>query len=175
MQHDTFELRSATPGDAAAVTTLLQTSYGTLLPAAYDDAALCRALPLMTVANPDLLRSGTFYLVERATLEGIEAAPLLGCGGWTLEPPPRSPPTPGVAHLRHFATHPESTGKGVGRAIFERCVAEVRARGIQRLACLSTLNAEAFYRRLGFERIEILEFSLREGVLLGAVSMGRDI
>jgi GNAT superfamily N-acetyltransferase len=174
-------LRIATPEDADAVTRLLQRSYPELMRASYDDEVLTAALPLITSANPTLLASGTFYLVE---FEGeVEA-----CGGWTPERPPGDLVASAIdpdgaassvafegeaAHLRHFATDPAHTGRGLGREIVERCLADARARGLARFECLSSLNAEPFYARLGFERLALVQLRLTEGVELPSVYMRR--
>lgn len=161
--------RVATPADAAAVDALLQASYPALMAPAYDAAALAPALSLMTRSNPALLGSGTFYVVESGT--GM----LIGCGGWTLERPGTGTVEPNLAHIRHFATHPDWTRRGVGRAIYERCEAAARAAGATAFECYSSLNAEAFYRGLGFARVRLIDLELRPDVRLPAVLMQRDI
>lgn len=59
---DGFMIRPATPEDAEAVTNLLAAAYPMLLAPSYEAELLARALPLMTRANPALLRSGAYYL-----------------------------------------------------------------------------------------------------------------
>ncbi|MGC1952071.1 MAG: hypothetical protein WA970_05770 [Gammaproteobacteria bacterium] len=59
-----YLIRVAGPGDAAAVTALLNESYPLLMSQAYDKATFAAALEVMTTANPKLLASGTFYLAE---------------------------------------------------------------------------------------------------------------
>lgn len=138
-----FDVRVAHPEDAATVTALLQASYPALMSPAYDPALLARILPMITVAQPSLLASGSYYIAE-ADGEAI------GCGGWTAQRPGTTEIDPGTAHLRHFAVVAARAGQGVGRALYERCEADALRAGVRRLECYSTLNGTAFYAALGF-------------------------
>lgn len=156
MRADSFTLRPATLADADAASELLAASYAPLLDdPAYERETIARALPLMVRAQPALLGSGTWHLAERPD------GRLIGCGGWTAERPQSGELEPGLAHLRHFGTHPEHLRLGVGRALVERCFAEAAARGRTRWECGSSLPAVAFYSRMGFEVVE------RRGVSMG--------
>ena len=132
-------LRAATSGDDEIVTALLEASYPRLLATDYDPRLLARALPLMTKANPQLLASGTYYLVETRVGSAV------GCGGWTLEAPGGGASRRGVGHIRHFAIHADWTRQGIGKALLRHCIEEARALGIRKLECLSTLTAIALY------------------------------
>jgi N-acetylglutamate synthase-like GNAT family acetyltransferase len=138
-------LRAATPADAQAVSDVLAASYSTLYRWWYRDEALATALPAMTRARPELLASGRYFVV---VTQGRVAA----CGGWSL-----SAPTGGVqaerGHIRHFATHPDHLSKGCAGAIMGRCLNEARAAGLAGMECLSSLTAEAFYARQGFDPV----------------------
>lgn len=138
-----LQLRVAGAPDASSVRKVLVASYPVLMAGAYDEALLARALPLMTEPNPRLLASGTYYLAE------IGGEPV-GCGGWTPEEPGSESFVPGVAHIRHFGVCEHFVGRGVGRALYDRCAANARESGMRRLECYSSLNGEAFYSRLGF-------------------------
>lgn len=74
-------LRSARLEDAGTVGALLVDSYARLFPRCYPADILDIALPLMTRANPELLSSGLYHLVE------TEAGHVVGCGGWSLADP----------------------------------------------------------------------------------------
>jgi N-acetylglutamate synthase-like GNAT family acetyltransferase len=164
-----YEIRVATLGDAEAVGRLLQASYPQLMASSYDEDLLIPALKLMTKANPSLLSSGTYYLAERSTGE------LVGCGGWTVERPGSGSVEPGVGHVRHFAVHPDWTRRGIGRHIFNACERTAHAAGVKVFECYSSLNAEEFYRSLGFERIRETEFELQPPVTLRGVLMRRNL
>lgn len=166
-----ISIRTATPSDAEAVGTLLQASYPTLMAPGYPADVLERALPLIVRANPALLRSGTYCLAEAP--DGA----LAGCGGWTLERPGAAdaPVDPALGHIRHFATHPGWTRRGVGRALFERCAADARAAGVRRFECYASLVAEPFYAALGFVAVEPLVVAMGPGISFPSVRMIRDL
>ena len=140
--------------DDSGVSALLNASYPALMKASYESAILARALPLMTRANPVLLSCGTYYLCEMAD------GRIGGCGGWTLEQPGSGEVTPGVAHIRHFATHPDLIRCGIGMAIYARCEANARSAGAQQLDCYASLNAKGFYRSLGFNEVCRMEVAM---------------
>lgn len=133
---------------------------------AYQRALLEQALPFMTRANPMLLAGGTFFVAT-------SGEDIVGCGGWSRERPGRGDTSPGLGHVRHFAVHPEYTGCGVGRYLYLACERQARSAGMDRFECYASLNAEGFYNRLGFERIEQIEVVLGNNATLPAVWMSR--
>ncbi|MEP1113209.1 MAG: GNAT family N-acetyltransferase [Nitratireductor sp.] len=159
----TVTVRPATAADSAAITALLALSYPAAYAGWYEAELLARALPFMTRANPGLIASGTFHV---AFLGGR----LAGCGGWSPCAPDGRQHA-GTAHLRHFAVDPAAMRRGIGRALFLRCRDEARARGFTRLECQSSLLAETFYRRLGFERAEAMAITLPDGTAFPGVLM----
>ena len=167
--HLDYAIRTATLEDAAAANELLQASYPRLMASSYDDKVLAPALKLITKANPFLLGSGTYYVAELST------GALVGCGGWTMERPGASTVEPELAHVRHFAAHPDWTRRGVGRAIFNCCERAARAAGVMAFECWSSLNAETFYRALGFKRIREMDIELQPQVFFRAVLMRREL
>jgi len=166
---DPFLVRTARPTDTNAVGILLETCYSQLLPASYDRNLLRNALPYMIKANPMLLESGTYYVAE--TEPGI----LVGCGGWTAANPGSGEIIEGEAHVRHFAIHSEWVRRGVGTSLLARCIRDARPLGICTLHCISTLNAEPFYRAAGFETIGPIDVPMGPIVAFPAVLMKYDI
>ena len=164
-----MRVRTAFPDDPRAVAALLQASYGRLMRPAYPEALLERALPRITRPNPALLGSGRYHIAEEADGRAI------GCGGWSDRPPGGRPSGDGAAHIRHFATHPDWTGKGAGRAIYERCEAEAAAAGFRRFICFASRNGEGFYAALGFERVREIEVPMGPDLLFPSVLMVRGI
>lgn len=164
-----FTVRIATPGDAARVGELLSASYSELMPSAYDAAALAPVLGAMTRANPALLATGTYFAAE--TGDGR----LVGCGGWTPERPGSGDVSPGLGHIRHFATHPNWIGRGIGRAIYDRCETQARAAGLERFECYASLNAEKFYAALGFTPVRNFEVEMGESLKFPSVLMLRSL
>ncbi len=158
-------MRVSTLGDVKGVGALLQASYPILMESAYDEVLLAPALKLMTRPNPALLASGTFYLAEAR--DGL----VVGCGGWTLERPGGDVVEAGLAHIRHFGTHPNWTHRGIGRAIYRLCEANAQSAGITSFECDASLNAEGFYSALGFESIRRMDCALSSSVALPGVLM----
>ena len=136
---------------------------------AYDRSLLAAALPFMTLAQPALLRSGSYYVAED------RSGAIVGCGGWTRERPGSGERVAGLAHIRHFGVHPDWTRQGVGRAIYSRCARDARSAGIERFECYSSLNAERFYASLGFERVDLIKVDMPGGVQLPSVLMALEI
>ena len=162
-------LRTASPMDTDAVSILLEISYSHLLRGSYDSNTLELALPYMVKANPMLLASGTYYVAE------AEPGTLVGCGGWTTAQPGSGEIIEGEAHIRHFATHPEWVGRGVGSSLLARCFNEAKTLEIRKLHCLSTLNAERFYRACGFETIGPIGVPMGQSLTFPCVLMSRDL
>jgi GNAT superfamily N-acetyltransferase len=165
----TLLIRIANPTDSGAVNALLVASYSSLLTARYDSDTLARALPHLTKANPTLLACGTYYVTER------EPGNLVGCGGWTAAKPGSGEITEGEAHIRHFATHPEWTRRGVESALLSRCISDAQSLGIRKLHCFSTLNAERFYRAAGFDTVGPIDVQLGPSMTFPGVLMSSDI
>ncbi|MEH3145583.1 MAG: GNAT family N-acetyltransferase [Methylobacterium frigidaeris] len=159
-------IRVAGPDDALAVERVLDDSYPALMAGAYDAALLARALPRITRANPALLRAGTYYLAEAGSDP-------VGCGGWSVERPGTAVVEPGIGHVRHFATAAAWAGRGVGRAA--RCEAAARAAGLGVFECYASLNGEAFYAALGFDRIGPVTVPMGPGLGFPSIHMRRRI
>lgn len=164
-----MRLRVATLEDSDAVASVLDPSYTQLMATAYPPDLLARTLPAITRANPALLSSGYYYLVE------AESGEPAGCGGWSPDPPGRRDQDSERAHIRHFATHPAWTRRGVGRLLYERCAADARAAGFTLFEAWASLNGEGFYASLGFRRLEQIETPMPSGVRFPAIRMVRAI
>lgn len=165
---EAYSIRVACPADFEAVSDVLLASYSTVLADHYDRDLLQQALPFITRANTALLASGTYYVAE------TRAGALVGGGGWSMERPGTTEVIPGEAHVRHFATRPEWLGRGVGAALMARCFASARPL-VQRLRCYSTLNAEPFYRALGFETIGPIELAMGPTVKFPSILLKREL
>ncbi len=158
MKFGDLRVRVATPDDAAVVTGIIAPSYERLWAGWYPAGPLAAALPVTTKADPKLLASGTYFMV----MDGDAG---IACGGWSAEAPGTGVVEPGVGHIRHIATHPDHLGKGAGRVLLEHIFADAANAGIERLNCLSSLQAEAFYARLGFSRVKLVPTDYGPAVL----------
>jgi GNAT superfamily N-acetyltransferase len=162
-----FIVRVANPADEQAVTALLEASYPTLMRTGYDKAEFDAALPAMIKANPALLNSGTFYVAT------VKETHVVGCGGWSAEPPGSGNKVDQLGHIRHFATHPDWIGQSIGRSIYDACEVDAAANGITEFECHSSLVAEKFYTALGFKSKGVVNIPMADNAILPYVLMHR--
>lgn len=137
-------LRPAAETDVSDVRNLLHASYSRLLAADYEPDVLARAFPLLTRGLGELVMSGQYYVAESSDHR------LVGCGGWSRELPGTTAIVPGLAHVRHFATHPDWLRRGIARSILARCIQDAQADHVERLLCFSTVSAEPFLQQWAF-------------------------
>ena len=162
-----MELRIAGPRDLGAVDALLSRAYPAILKADYPPSVLVTALPLISRANPALLRSGTYWLAEDA------GGRLLGAGGWTSAAPVAGDGAPGLANVRHVVTDPDALRRGIARQVLGAAMAQAREAGMEAIAALSTRTAVPFYAALGFARFGSADIALRPGIEFPAIRMAR--
>ena len=162
-------IRIAEPADTDAVDALLLASYSSLLAVDYDSNTLNRALPHLTAANASLLASGTYYVVME------KSGRLVGCGGWSAAEPGSGRIIEGEAHIRHVATHPNWVRRGIGTRVLVRCFSDAKSLHIHTLHCLSTLNAEQFYRAAGFITIGPVDVPMGSSLFFPGILMRREI
>jgi GNAT superfamily N-acetyltransferase len=155
----TFVVRVAGPEDLAGVDALLARAYPRLLKADYPPSVLVTALPLISRAQPALLRSGTYYVAE--TEAGI-----VGAGGWT---PDRQ--RAGLGHVRQVVSDDLMQRRGIARALITHALEVARARGISEMECWSTRNAVPFYAAMGFASEGPMQVELRPGIGFPAIWM----
>jgi putative acetyltransferase len=80
----------------------------------------------------------------------------------------------GIIHgpeIRGLYVSPDHVGMGVGRALCRAMEAWAAAQGIPALHLMSSLQAEPFYLKMGFRRIEAARYRLGNGVELEAIRM----
>lgn len=159
-------LRVAQTADIGALDRLFQRSYARLLAPDYPPSVLVTAIPVIARAQPALVGSGLFYVVEGA--EGI-----LGAGGWSLQPPGGRPGQRGTGHVRHVATDPDAVRRGVGRMLLEHIMLVARASGMMALDCQSTRTAVPFYQSMGFDALGEITVPLPGAQDFPAVRMRR--
>ena len=164
-----FTIRPARPADRSAVTQVLRRSYPSLLAPDYAPVLLRAVLPHITTAQPALLGCGTYFVAEDAM------GRIVGVGGWTDVSPARGVTAKRQGHMRHVATVPGVLRQGVARRLVEASVASARGFGMERLHCMSTRTAEAFYRAMGFAPYGEIELTLAPGVYFPTVQMQRGL
>lgn len=175
-----FQLRPATPEDAAAISALIAGSIRALGRAHYTGAQIEAALQSAFGLDSQLIEDGTYYVALRA-------GRLIGCGGWSYRvtlfgsdqvrerDPGRIDPTTGAARIRAFFVDPEYARQGVGRRILEACEGAARRAGFSRFQLMSTLPGLAFYERCGYRAGEPVQYPLGEGLEIEFVPMHKEL
>ena len=171
--HENVEwiVRPATIDDAKQTAKLLSESFYKLLPQDYDGETLFKALPAITTPRRQLLTCGTWYVVEHPISKDI-----VGCGGWTLRSPAPNSTQTNLPNLRHFATHPDWTRRGIGKSLWSHTWANIcNAVGEDtELEVFSTLTAEPFYASFGFIPFKRVEIPLAKDCLFPCIIMRRE-
>jgi GNAT superfamily N-acetyltransferase len=163
-------LRRAVPADLSAVDDLLARSYPRLLAADYPPSIMVMAVPIIARARPELLASGRYFVVED------NAGRVLAAGGWSLARPGGGVGAAvQIGHVRHVATDPDVTRRGIGRSLMAEVMRDAAAAGVRQLDCLSTRTAVPFYAALGFRVLYPTEVPLGPGIAFPAVRMLADL
>jgi predicted N-acetyltransferase YhbS len=165
---DSIRIRTATEQDARAIGRILEASYPALLPRHYDADLISEAMPILTRPDVRLLNSGRYYVAE-------DGERTVGCGGWSLDAPPGAEEIDNAAVIRRFAVLPELARMGIGRSLFEHCLAKIRGLSVRRMIVRSSLNAEPFYAALGFRPLHAIAMPLPSGRGLPCILMDREL
>lgn len=166
---DQLTLRRTTSADMMALDGLFAASYPVLLKPDYPPSVLVTALPLISRAQPALLRSGSYFMIENADGRALAA------GGWTQSAPQGGVGPRDMGHVRHVVTHPATVRQGLARRLLGHVFTTARQAGLRRLMCQSTRTAVPFYRAMGFVPRGDIVVTLRPGIGFPAVEMEREL
>lgn len=164
MLQNSLTLRATTLADLAAVDALLSRSYASLLQVDYPPSVLVTAVPLISRAQPGLLRCGSYFVA-------VMAGQVVAAGGWTPGKQPHKGASSTTGHIRHVVTDKAHVRRGIGRHLMTHAMDHARRAGITRLECLSTRTAVPFYASLGFQDVGPVNIALRPGIDFPAVAM----
>jgi GNAT superfamily N-acetyltransferase len=165
---ETLTVRLAQGADLSSIDALLARTYPILLKPHYPPSTMVLALPLISRANPRLVTSGSYYVVE-------EAGVVVGAGGWT-------PAVGGgggravrrrIGHVRHVVVDHRRVRRGIGRALMTQILGDAAAAGLRAMECQSTRAAVPFYAACGFAELGPIEVTLAPGIDFMAVRMAR--
>jgi GNAT superfamily N-acetyltransferase len=162
MSAGSITLRSSVGRDFEAIDEMLARSYPKLLKNDYAPSVMVTAVPLISRANPALVRSGTYYVAETAEGE------IIGAGVWTPARDGRS-----AGEVRHLVVDWRQQRRGIGRRLMLGIFAEAKLQGIGRLEAQATRNAVPFYEAMGFDSLGQVIIPLRPGIDFPAVMMRR--
>jgi GNAT superfamily N-acetyltransferase len=171
-------IRPARTEDIAALEDLIVLSVQTLQAAYYSPAQRAAALGPVFGVDRQLIRDGTYFVAEAG-------AQIVGCGGWSrrdshyggdsarasedaLLNPVRDP-----ARIRAFFVHPDWARRGIGSAILLRCEEAIIAAGFGRAIMVATLAGVPLYAKFGYLEEERFDITMRGGLTLPAVRMGK--
>lgn len=70
---------------------------------------------------------------------------------------------------------PAAEGRGIGSAILRHLEERARACGLKELKVRSTLNAESFYARHGYQHLALIRYRLVPSLMLNCVEMRKQI
>ncbi|MEM9429970.1 MAG: GNAT family N-acetyltransferase [Pseudomonadota bacterium] len=166
---EVYTVRHSEARDIAQIDALLRRSFSRLLKADYPPSVMVTAVPLISRAQPSLIKSGTYYVAED------EDGAIVGVGGWTRLNPHAGRILPGRASVRHFATDADRARRGVAAALMSRVVEETRALGLIALDCVSTRTAVPFYLAQRFRSVGDVTVTLRPGIVFPAILLQRPI
>tara|TARA_B100001248_G_scaffold262737_1_gene262029 strand:+ start:31111 stop:31581 length:471 start_codon:yes stop_codon:yes gene_type:complete len=136
-------LRAASDSDVAVLNALMRASKGHW---EYDVDFLDSFMERYTL-TPAYTQKALVVLME-------EAGTVCGFYGFGLED---DAPT-----LDYFFIHPSFIGNGLGRLLWQDCVAKAKIKGWESFTFISDPDAEPFYERMGAQKIGDWKSSLAE-------------
>ena len=180
MADSPFQLRLARRDDVPTLQRLIERSVEQLGAGWYSAEQIASALRFMFGVDTQLIDDATYYVVEDGghVVAGggwSGRRTLFGGDQWKHEADLPLDPATEAGRIRAFFVDPGSARRGLGRMLFDRCVADARAAGFRRLELMATLPGEPLYRALGFAEEERTELPLPDGVRIPLVRMSRAI
>ncbi len=109
-----------------------------------------------------LLSPETYYDVENRYIVVAERAGILEGFGQLNE---------AEGEIDALYVSPKSEGQGSGTALLRHLEDQARSHGVTELKLRSTLNAESFYARAGYDRMALVRYRLVPALMLVCVEM----
>ena len=172
--------RLARESDVPALERLIPLSVRALQAVHYSPAQMEAALGPVFAVDGQLIRDGTFFVVEQ---EGE----VIGCGGWSRrcslfggdhgrkEPDPELDPQRDAARVRAFFVHPDWARRGIGRSILAACERAIRDAGFRNVELVATLSGETLYASFGYKPVERYAVAMNGGLGLPVVRMTKPL
>jgi putative acetyltransferase len=82
---------------------------------------------------------------------------------------------PKLMELRALYVRPAASGQGVGQAVLGELEHRAAAQGIVRIELNASLNADAFYRRHGYETLSRSTLRLSDELEMDCIRMGKNL
>jgi len=156
-----LSLRPAVPGDAAAMVEVHHAAVTAVDRRHYGDEVLAAWSPPPDSSRRDWLAD---LIGQASTLCTVAVADDGTIVGFCIALPEQ-------ALLRALYVHPACNGQGVGRELLRDMEARCRALGIKLLELNASHNAEAFYRRSGYQPQDAVTQPLNGTVSMTATRM----
>jgi GNAT superfamily N-acetyltransferase len=168
--------RLAREDDIPTLEALIPISVRCLQAPHYSPAQMEAALGPIFGVDRQLIRDGTYFLVEYA-------GQVVGCGGWSkrrslygsdghrAEPDPELDPKRDPARVRAFFVHPTWARRGIGRSIMIACERAIRESGFRTVDIVATLAGEPLYVSFGYSVVERYDIPMVDGLNLPVVRM----
>ena len=172
-----YVMRKATIDDVPVLERLITESARILSREDYTDAEIEAAIGTAWGVDSELIRDGTYYVVETGS-DGI-----IACGGWSrrktlfgsdkqqgresevLDPRRES------ARIRAFFVHPNWARRGIGRLLLQKCEDDAKAHGFQSTELVATLTGQRLYRVFGYVGEERIAYPLPNGTTIEFIPM----
>lgn len=168
--------RLAREEDIPALEQLIPLSVHALQAAHYSPAQMEAALGPVFGVDRQLIRDGTFFVVEAS-------GQIIGCGGWSkrcslfggdharVGVDPELDRLRDPARIRAFFVHPAWARRGIGRSIVAACERAIRDAGFATVELVATLAGEPLYASCGYAPVERYEVAMADGLSLPVVRM----
>ena len=176
-----YRIRLASLDDLPILRQLIAESVWTLQSHDYSDAVREAASRLVYGVDTQLIRDGTYFVVEVET-------EIVACGGWSRRKtlfggdqhaPTREPelldPATDAAKIRAFFVRPGWERRGIGSALIRACEQAAIAEGFRRLEMGSTLTGVALYSAHGYREVERIEVPLEGNLVMTVVRMAKTV
>lgn len=176
----TWQLRTATPTDCAAIQALIARSIRGLGAGDYSTETIDAALEGAFGLDTQLIEDGTYFVVE-------EADRLLGCGGWSFRrtlfgsdaragrDAGALDPQTDAARIRAFFVDPAAARRGIGTALLEHCESAARRAGFRRAEMMATLPGVRLYQARGYHPHAKVFHPLRDDLTIEFVPMSKEL
>lgn len=131
--------------------------------------------------DTQLVKDRTYFMI-------LEDDSLVGCGGWSWratlfggddsivarEPLPLDPARD-AAKIRAMYVDPVHARRGIGKLIMALCEDAARAAGFRKVELMATLAGRPLYTACGYQEIEAVKATSREGVAVPIIRMGKPL
>lgn len=144
--------------------------------------------PEQVTASHQIMGLDTQLVKDRTYFMILDQGELVGCGGWSWratlfggddsivarEPLPLDP-AKDAAKIRAMYVDPAHARRGIGKLIMALCEDAARISGFGKVELMATLAGRPLYEACGYQEIEAVEATSREGVRVPIIHMGKPL